>query len=95
MNSKNSSVFAVAIAAIMVIGAVITIIGIADNADAKRRGGDRTVVRDSPITTGNGGSGGNGGNSGPANGGSGGNGASGGNGGNGGCTASNACHNAG
>jgi hypothetical protein len=83
MKSKNSSMLAITIAAVMVVGGMVAMIGVND-ADAQRRarGGDG----------GNGGSGGS--NNGDANGGNTGNGGNAGRAGDGGCRqASSACEN--
>ena len=59
MNSKNSSVMAVTIAAVMVVGGMIAILAI-DDADARRRSGN-TIDQDGNNRGGRGGDGGNGG----------------------------------
>ena len=76
MNKKNSSVLAIAAAAIMLAGGLIAVVGVSD-VDASRGGN----IRDNTVTTGAGGAGGAGAEGGPANGGRGGDGGEGGDGG--------------
>jgi len=62
MNSKNSSVMAVTIAAVMVVGGMIAILAIDDANARHRRGGDSVSIDDNNrFRTGDGGRGGDGG----------------------------------